>query len=124
MKKETTDKKSSLFRVVIALFCALLFSAGCSLIVTRSSLETECKDEEDSRSCYALASMWKKGQGGKKDLAKARMYYGIACEKGDSMACIFAGRMWRKGEGGPADESKARYYFIEEKRLSAVKKSD
>ncbi len=123
MKKETTNKKSPLFRVVFALSCTLLFSAGCGLIVTRSVLEAECK-EDDSRSCYDLASMCKKGQGGKKDLAKARIYYGIACEKGDSMACIFAGRMWRKGEGGPADESKARYYFIEEKRLSAAKKSD
>ena len=107
----------------IMLSCVLLFSVGCGLLVTRSTLEAECK-EDDGRSCYDLASMWKNGQGGKKDLARARMYYEIACEKGEFMACILAGRMWRKGEGGSADESKAKYYFDEEKKLTAPKKPD
>ena len=113
----TKAKNAAVLHQAVTILSLILLLSGCGLIVTRGALETEC-NEDVGKSCQDLASMWKNGQGGKKDLAKARMYYEIACEKGEWIGCIFAGRMWRKGEGGPADEKKARYYFAEEKRLT------
>jgi TPR repeat protein len=75
-----------------------------------NALKKRCA-RSDSDSCYLLGRRALEGEGGDRDLAAARRYFGGACEKGHIKACHNLGLLWRDGNGGPADEHKARALF-------------
>jgi|GEM_PF-4402237 len=56
--------------------------------------------------CCQLGGLWERGDGGPKDLVKARGYYKKACDGGTESCCIELGRLLLKGEGGPQDANK------------------
>ena len=56
----------------------------------------------DADGCFAQADMYEKGDGVKKDVAKAYELYGLACDYGSMSACAEFRRLYKDKKYGSA----------------------
>lgn len=80
-------------------------AAACTRL--RVASQQAC-DSGDASACDDLGSMWKVGQGGPRDPARARVLYDKACSGGRAGGCRELAALWAAGVGGQEDVAKAR----------------
>ena len=79
---------------------------SCDTVVDKL-LEHGCTANLRARACALHGWGRRLGVCGKRDDARARSDYRIACEKGCPDGCVSLGLLYSRGEGGPKDKSRA-----------------
>jgi len=102
---------------VLVIASLVLLTTACSAAKSRDAISSSCKLDE-VKYCLEAASMYEKGEGGRKSLSVALWYYEEACRKGAPAGCQRAGEMWESGDVGEKDVEKAQEYYDKAKALS------